>query len=76
MKCTSYNSRRAEFSDSVHMRESLYHYILNQTEYATLKEEDKQIISGGLKRILCSAIGVLTNVPSYVPKVCQDYSLM
>ena len=54
--------------------EYLYYNVTNLPEYGTLKELEQQVISGGLKRLLCLSKGRMMS--SDVPGLCQDYSLM
>ena len=65
-----------KYHSSEELREDMYYNIINLPEYATLKEREQQVIEGGLKRTLCIAKGVMINMPSDVPGLCQDYSLM
>ena len=46
------------------------------TEYSALTEEKQNIIAGGVKRDICQTRGLITNLPSDVPEICQDYGLM
>ena len=63
-------------SKIVQLRKDLYFHIINQPEYLTLEEEEQKIIGGSLKRYMCVSEALLTNIPSTVPDLCQDYSLM
>ena len=63
-------------SQRVQLYEDLYQKIIGMPEYATLEEGEQQIIAGGLKRSICLTRGDLINMPSDVPELCRDYSLM
>ena len=63
-------------SQTAQLYEDLYYKIISMPEYATLGEGEQQIIAGGLKRSICLTRGDLINMPSDVPELCRDYSLM
>ena len=64
------------FREAVQLRKKVYYNIINQTDYLTLVEEKRQIISGSLRRWVCYLKGKTMNIPRDVDEVCQDYELM
>ena len=57
-------------------QEELYYHITTLPEYLILKDEERQVISDGLKRNVCHMSAFITNMPSDVPELCCDYGLL